>query len=1211
MKHKLLIVLMLWLTVAGNVFGYDKYGVVQTQTEGTGYVYASTDEQELDEITGWTNSTNLWSQQPSDSTVYWVYAKPNMGFKFAKWSDDSTDAKHKVYYNRSTMTATFEMLDGWYKLYNVPYSGKVYLNDTLLTRITDGNSNYYYAIRNGAKVRIDFAEATFSDVMLKYDLDIENFPLESETAWKEGKQSITFTMPKYNTNMTFGKMYINNTQAWQEFKDMIADGVDFTDHEVVLTDDISTNVSVGENLYKCFKGIFNGNGHVLEFTAYNSLSGEYYIAPFRYAENATIKDLTITGTTYSAGRYSAGLVGYATNTTIDSCVVTSTIKQYQDYIGGIVGTTETNTNLTIRNSVFAGTINCSADEPANHVGGIVGLNHAENIIMQNCLDCGKYINVTSWYPMGELNLDSYTITNCYYTDNKGPETDNAYGAQPACKIVGSEGISIALANDNEHGISYGDTIYAANGEEVKLIISNDSKKSYKVNHGTLSSNSDGSYTLTMPEDNASYETIVVSIEDFVLNQDSSTYVINTAKGWDIFCDLLADNEKGYFTNKTVVLDADISVTRMAGGSQHDFTGTFDGGNHTLTVTYGSASEPIDEDKAAPFRNVESGCVIKDLHVTGDIYTSKKYAGGLVGTQYGTVKIENCRVSTVIHSYTSGDGTHGGLVGLNGSSSASNLTIDSCVFNGKLLTCGETATTDCAGFVGWKNNTVTITNSLYAPADLNMGETEVATGATFVRNGSVGSKCFYTRPLGTEQGEPTVTYIDADGVEQICTNYTLLTGEISGFKTAGWYVVRDAASCTNLQLTCQSSDMHIILCDGAKLSVSGSDAVPIGQSNLFIYAQSTGDNMGQIESSDYIFSVGDITICGGKININSKTKALMPYNDLIIYGGQITAEGESYGIRTNDVTLGLRSATDFIKASDYCVENVCIANGQTLYDELGNTYSGTLTEDEINAIAGKTLKLLPYITLANDADNSTVISNCEEKIAKVTLQGRTLYKDGNWNTLCLPFDVDLTDENCPLYGATAKTLSSASITENATGETLHLTFGSAVETLEAGVPYIIRWEKANDYVDDDEHNIVNPVFSGVTITAAVAGNSTFTSGDYKVSFLGTYSPATLAANTTANLFLGAANKLHYPTQEGYKVNACRAYFTIDNTSLNAKAFTDFVIDFGDGEATSVHSVEFIMQDCEAGAWYSIDGRPLTHKPAAKGVYIHGGKKVVIP
>ena len=238
--------------------------------------------------------------------------------------------------------------------------------------------------------------------------------------------------------------------------------------------------------------------------------------------------------------------------------------------------------------------------------------------------------------------------------------------------------------------------------------------------------------------------------------DVDTYTIHSAFGWDMFCDFLQDNDTyNRFTDKTVKLDADITVSRMAGSSYHDMKGTFDGQGHTLTVSYGSSSSPISEDNAAPFRNAEDGCTIQNLHVAGHIYTSGKYAAGLVGTQYGAVSISNCRSSVTIHSYTDGDGTHAGFVGRNGSGTGSALTITGCVFDGKLLTEGTQATISCGGFVGWHstNKTVDISNSLYAPAALNNGENEPTSSATFSRNGFTNlTNCYYTRTLGDTQGQ---------------------------------------------------------------------------------------------------------------------------------------------------------------------------------------------------------------------------------------------------------------------------------------------------------------------------------------------------------------------------------------------------------------------------------------------------------------------------
>ena len=234
------------------------------------------------------------------------------------------------------------------------------------------------------------------------------------------------------------------------------------------------------------------------------------------------------------------------------------------------------------------------------------------------------------------------------------------------------------------------------------------------------------------------------------SQDGDTYTIHDAAGWDVFCDMLAENDKGIFTGKTVTLADDITVSRMAGGSHHDFTGTFEGNYKVLTFNYDAEAE-----YAAPFRYVETGCEIKNLHVNGTITTDNKYAAGIIARQYGTVTIRNCRSSVNIQSSVKGDGTHAGLVAVNNKSA--DLTIEGCVFDGKIVSTGtgDDATTSCGGFVGWrdKNGSLTITDSLYAPtADDNA----VADGATFARNGSAGANCYYTAALGTAQGKQAYT-----------------------------------------------------------------------------------------------------------------------------------------------------------------------------------------------------------------------------------------------------------------------------------------------------------------------------------------------------------------------------------------------------------------------------------------------------------------------
>jgi hypothetical protein len=226
---------------------------------------------------------------------------------------------------------------------------------------------------------------------------------------------------------------------------------------------------------------------------------------------------------------------------------------------------------------------------------------------------------------------------------------------------------------------------------------------------------------------------------------------------------------------------------------------------------------------------------------------------------------------------------------------------------------------------------------------------------------------------------------------------------------------------------------------------------------------------------------------------------------------------------------------------------------------------------------------------------------------VTLRGRTLYKDGSWNTICLPFDVDLTDENGLLYGADARKLNSASITgDEANGHTLHLTFGDAVTELKAGVPYIIKWPEGD--------NITDPVFTGKAISNTEP--TTVTSQDGMVSFIGTYGTVSLAANDKSNIYFGSANKLFWPDQN-VTIGAFRAYFKInENDAVNAKGITNMVIDFGEnGEiATGINEAaadsSLFTPHSSLSEWHTVDGIRLSGKPSKKGMYIHNGKTVVV-
>jgi len=266
---------------------------------------------------------------------------------------------------------------------------------------------------------------------------------------------------------------------------------------------------------------------------------------------------------------------------------------------------------------------------------------------------------------------------------------------------------------------------------------------------------------------------------------SGNYTIGSTSDWEKFCSDVNGGET--YSGKTVMLTDEISVSAMAGtGEANSFQGTFLGGGHTLTFTKGSAEEAFGEDYCAPFRYTRDA-TIRNLNVAGNIYTSKKFAAGIVARPNGTTNITNCHVSIVIHSSVSadgGDGTHAGFTAY----PWGNVNFTGCVYTGRMFT--TTGSTKCGGFVGWHNNrTYTFVNSLYAP-DPNItaadGETAITTEcATFVRGGSVGTGCYYTETMGEVQGTPAYTSApDGEVSKPVTVNattyYMLCT--ISGVKS---------------------------------------------------------------------------------------------------------------------------------------------------------------------------------------------------------------------------------------------------------------------------------------------------------------------------------------------------------------------------------------------------------------------------------------------
>ena len=349
---------------------------------------------------------------------------------------------------------------------------------------------------------------------------------------------------------------------------------------------------------------------------------------------------------------------------------------------------------------------------------------------------------------------------------------------------------------------------------------------------------------------------------------------------------------------------------------------------------------------------------------------------------------------------------------------------------------------------------------------------------------------------------------------------------------------------------------------------------------------------------------------------NNTSQLVVNNDKNPYGmmqGTSMATPVAAGI----VALWLQAASEQNKT--LTVNQVKeIMSTSAINDEFTTTGSNAshFGNGKIDALAGISAvsSISGGLLLADNADNSTTISNHNGPATTVTLSGRTLYKDGYWNTLCLPFSLTAEQVTAQLAPTALKELDVTGTydTNKQTGfdaqtGTLNLYFKDAT-VIEAGKPYLIKWASKNA----PAANLVSPVFSGVTIDANASTEVSFTGGKFK----GTYAPIAWNQENQSILFLGVKNNkntLYYP-QSGAGIKAFRAYFQLSD-GQQASAF-NLVFDSGvDTGISEISNEELGMRNGNdemrnGDYWYTLSGTRLIAKPTKPGLYINNGRKVVI-
>lgn len=479
---------------------------------------------------------------------------------------------------------------------------------------------------------------------------------------------------------------ISSKNDWNTFMDHLSvGGTSFaqgnTSYEgkyIKLMADITVSSFLDEtesDRYSPFKGIFDGNGHsiTLDYTSNSSLNRHDYIAPFRYAKDATIMNLHVKGEIDARDiKGAAGVIGYAKgyNRIINcrSSVIIDAPSTKND--GGFVGHIESDGTTEIINCLFDGSI---SGKELYESGGFVGWAASDShlYILNSLFAPTKISGDDSNTFFRKKTSASAILANCYLKQIwcNTPQFD--HGAIDARSMSDTELLRGLGGGWHREGNTLVPTFFNIYGDLV------------------------GAGTQENP------------------------YVIGSVNHWNTLAFRIQNGES--FSGKYFLLLSDLAVNLQLGSdASHPFSGHFDGRGRTITFTCTSAA-----DYCAPFRYVKDA-TIRNIRIKGTVYTNHMDASGLVGYADGSLSLSQCWSSVKIDSRINGDGTHGGLIS-RVAKTATSITLTDALFDGVFHQGKSTknpndnvTTTHCGGLIGWAYVPVTFTNCLFNPEAVTIG-----------------------------------------------------------------------------------------------------------------------------------------------------------------------------------------------------------------------------------------------------------------------------------------------------------------------------------------------------------------------------------------------------------------------------------------------------------------------------------------------------------
>ena len=581
-----------------------------------------------------------------------------------------------------------------------------------------------------------------------------------------------------------------------------------------------------------FTASYDGEGHSITGLFINSTT-ERYVGMFGYTNGAEITDLTLTDADITGDEIVGGLIAQGDNSTISGISITGSVTIDEstsfEWLGGIIG-------YNISSSISLCSVDLEINSVGARTGGIAGLNAgtiSNSFVQGNISTTGDFVggiagnnngNISNSYSIADVTgTDSYTgglagtnysnstISNSYaagFVDNGGNSGSGLVGQND-----GTVTDSYWNASTSDQGSSDGGT-----GRD-----SGQMKDSDFFDGWDFSTVWDIDEGLSFPYlRNNEQNPHPTDLEFEGSGTENDPYLIATF--YDLF--ILGRNPALFdsFFEQTTDIDASQSwgTRELKPISISDFTGQYDGNNHTitgLTASYGMFSST-------------TGATIKNIGLIDvDINTNGANIGGLIGRSTNSTSVSD----TYVTGSVAGILNVGGLIGQHNSSTISNSYSSASV----------SGSSNVGGLIG-SSNSGSVTNSYWDTETSGQVGSAGGTGLTSaqMQQRSSFSGWDFATTWAIEEGE-TYPFLQDDG------NTDLV---ISGDE--GWRILASPVS---------GASFATILDTLWTQGITGADATN-GSPNVYYWDEATQsftapDNMNEIPGSGvgfltYVFADHD-------------------------------------------------------------------------------------------------------------------------------------------------------------------------------------------------------------------------------------------------------------------------------------------------------------------------------------------------------------------